>query len=73
MTHGAWRMAHAACGLRLEADSGMPAAPASPAPHLAAAPADASLPGRAGSTPPQQVITFRRDYNRWVARETMED
>ena len=24
-------------------------------------------------TPPQQVITFRRDYNSWVARETMED
>ena len=23
--------------------------------------------------PPQQVVTFRRDYNRWVARETMED
>ena len=25
------------------------------------------------STPPQQVVTFRRDYNSWVARETMED
>ncbi len=24
-------------------------------------------------TPPQQVLTFRRDYNRWVASETMED
>ena len=24
-------------------------------------------------TPPQQVVTFRRDYNSWVARETMED
>jgi len=24
-------------------------------------------------SPPQQVVTFRRDYNRWVARETMED
>ncbi len=24
-------------------------------------------------TPPQQVITFRRDYNNWVASETMED
>ena len=23
--------------------------------------------------PPQQVITFRRDYNSWVASETMED
>jgi len=30
----------------------------------------ASAPPR---TPPQQVVTFRRDYNRWVARETMED
>ena len=24
-------------------------------------------------TPPQQVVTFRRDYNRWVASETLED
>ena len=24
-------------------------------------------------SPPQQVVTFRRDYNSWVARETMED
>ena len=24
-------------------------------------------------TPPQQVITFRREYNSWVASETMED
>ena len=24
-------------------------------------------------SPPQQVIKFRRDYNSWVARETMED
>ena len=24
-------------------------------------------------TPPQQVVTFRRDYNSWVARETLED
>ncbi|MDT7835954.1 ATP-binding protein [Aquabacterium sp. OR-4] len=23
--------------------------------------------------PPQQVVTFRRDYNRWVASETLED
>ncbi|MBI5259116.1 MAG: response regulator [Burkholderiales bacterium] len=23
--------------------------------------------------PPQRVVTFRRDYNSWVARETMED
>ena len=23
--------------------------------------------------PPQQVIAFRREYNRWVARETLED
>ena len=27
----------------------------------------------AASHAPQQVITFRRDYNSWVARETMED
>jgi signal transduction histidine kinase/purine-cytosine permease-like protein/DNA-binding NarL/FixJ family response regulator len=25
------------------------------------------------ANPPQQVVTFRRDYNSWVARETMED
>ena len=25
------------------------------------------------ATPPQQVIKFRRDYNSWVAHETMED
>jgi signal transduction histidine kinase/purine-cytosine permease-like protein/DNA-binding NarL/FixJ family response regulator len=25
------------------------------------------------AAPPQQVVTFRRDYNSWVARETMED
>ncbi|MDO9286899.1 MAG: hypothetical protein Q7U26_18575, partial [Aquabacterium sp.] len=24
-------------------------------------------------TPPQQVVKFRRDYNSWVASETMED
>ncbi|HSW09074.1 ATP-binding protein [Aquabacterium sp.] len=24
-------------------------------------------------SPPQRVVTFRRDYNSWVARETMED
>jgi len=24
-------------------------------------------------TPPQQVVQFRRDYNRWVASETLED
>jgi signal transduction histidine kinase/purine-cytosine permease-like protein/DNA-binding NarL/FixJ family response regulator len=30
-------------------------------------------PPAALSTPPQQVVTFRRDYNSWVARETMED
>ncbi len=27
----------------------------------------------AGATPVQQVIKVRRDYNSWVARETMED
>ncbi len=27
----------------------------------------------AARTPPQQVVTFRRDYNSWVARETLED
>ena len=27
----------------------------------------------APSEPPQQVVHFRRDYNRWVARETLED
>ncbi len=31
---------------------------------------DARTPAAA---PPQQVVTFRRDYNSWVARETMED
>ena len=25
------------------------------------------------AAPPQQVIKFRRDYNSWVASETMED
>ncbi|MEK8052357.1 ATP-binding protein [Ideonella sp. DXS22W] len=25
------------------------------------------------AAPPQQVVTFRRDYNRWVASETLED
>ena len=35
-------------------------APAAPAPR----PADGA---------PQRVVTFRRDYNSWVARETMED
>ena len=27
----------------------------------------------AARSPPQQVVTFRRDYNSWVARETLED
>ncbi len=30
-------------------------------------------PPAALTAPPQQVVTFRRDYNSWVARETMED
>ena len=30
-------------------------------------------PSGATATPPQQVVTFRRDYNSWVARETLED
>jgi len=37
---------------------------------MPASPASAATPAR---TPPQQVVTFRRDYNSWVARETMED
>ena len=32
-----------------------------------------STPPMPSRTPPQQVVTFRRDYNSWVARETMED
>jgi signal transduction histidine kinase/purine-cytosine permease-like protein len=36
-------------------------------PALSAAPAHSSDPA------PQRVVTFRRDYNSWVARETMED
>ncbi len=32
-----------------------------------------SRPPTAARTPPQQVLTFRRDYNSWVARETLED
>jgi signal transduction histidine kinase/CheY-like chemotaxis protein/purine-cytosine permease-like protein len=31
------------------------------------------VPAPAGATPVQQVIKVRRDYNSWVARETMED
>jgi signal transduction histidine kinase/CheY-like chemotaxis protein/purine-cytosine permease-like protein len=31
------------------------------------------VPAAAGTTPVQQVIKVRRDYNAWVARETMED
>ena len=33
----------------------------------------AEAPVAPSTTPPQQVITFRRDYNSWVASETMED
>ena len=34
-----------------------------------------ALPPRwaAAATAPQQIIKFRRDYNTWVASETMED
>ena len=32
-----------------------------------------SSPEPPSTTPPQQVVNFRRDYNRWVASETMED
>jgi signal transduction histidine kinase/CheY-like chemotaxis protein/purine-cytosine permease-like protein len=31
------------------------------------------VPAPAGTTPVQQVIKVRRDYNAWVARETIED
>ena len=41
-----------------------PALPILPAPPTLPVPPPA---------PPQQVITFRRDYNSWVASETMED
>jgi len=41
-----------------------------PAPPAGATPA----PGPSGAPRPlQQVVTFRRDYNSWVARETLED
>ncbi len=30
-------------------------------------------PARPADAAPQRVVTFRRDYNSWVARETMED
>ncbi len=46
----------------------MPSVPALPA-TPSSSPPDA-LPAAA---PPQQVIKFRRDYNSWVASETMED
>lgn len=32
-----------------------------------------TLPARPTDAAPQHVVTFRRDYNSWVARETMED
>ncbi|MBP6902643.1 MAG: response regulator [Burkholderiaceae bacterium] len=40
-------------------------------PTLPASPSSAAAP--AAATPPQQVVRFRRDYNRWVASETLED
>lgn len=48
-------------------------------PILPPAPDDASprvgqaMPPAAGTKPVQQVVKVRRDYNSWVARETMED
>ena len=36
-------------------------------------PAIATPPARPADAAPQHVVTFRRDYNSWVARETMED
>jgi signal transduction histidine kinase/purine-cytosine permease-like protein/FixJ family two-component response regulator len=58
-------------GALLDADCAMPSAlaPTESAGVTAVAPAPVVGP----ATPPQQVITFRRDYNRWVASETMED
>ena len=32
-----------------------------------------ALPAAVGTKPVQQVVKVRRDYNSWVARETMED
>ena len=50
------------------------AAPADPALAAAAAnPAIPPAPPAPSATPPQQIIKFRRDYNSWVASETMED
>ena len=46
----------------------MPAPPATATTHPLPTPT-----APIAATPPQQVITFRRDYNSWVARETMED
>jgi len=40
---------------------------------LASSAAMSTAPPATASAPPQQVVTFRRDYNSWVARETMED
>jgi len=40
---------------------------------MPSAPASLESPPAVPRTPPQQVVTFRRDYNSWVARETMED
>ena len=36
-------------------------------------PAIPAEPPGAAAPPPQQVVHFRRDYNSWVARETLED
>jgi signal transduction histidine kinase/purine-cytosine permease-like protein len=36
-------------------------------------PATATPPASQADAAPQRVVTFRRDYNSWVARETMED
>lgn len=33
----------------------------------------APKPGIAGSEPPQRIVKIRRDYNTWVANETIED
>src|SRR5512139_1538075 len=37
------------------------------------APAAVPPPAPPADPAPQRVVTFRRDYNSWVARETMED
>jgi signal transduction histidine kinase/purine-cytosine permease-like protein/FixJ family two-component response regulator len=67
-------IAKSVLGMRLAPTRFMSLNPARAVPVATAAPrVGQGVAAPAGTTPVQQVIKVRRDYNSWVARETMED